>query len=150
MKLEIDTKRARSGLTSLKAGIFNAEVLIIKAGIKAAEDSAKATTLWKDQTGETRKSIHGVFERGAYGPRGYVEAKGASYWLENGTRPHEIVARRKQALHFFVNGQEFFRKRVQHPGTAEKPFMAQARERGEMAVEYAADFYIQYAVDHAR
>lgn len=35
----------------------------------------------------------------------------------DGTRPHIIVARRRQALRFTVGGRTVFRRRVRHPGT---------------------------------
>ena len=35
----------------------------------------------------------------------------------DGTAPHIIVARRRKALRFVLNGQTVFRRRVRHPGT---------------------------------
>lgn len=56
------------------------------------------------------------------------------YWLfvEFGTKPHPIYARRKKFLAF--GGK--FAKKVQHPGTKGKRFMTQASEtHGEAAVK---------------
>jgi hypothetical protein len=38
-------------------------------------------------------------------------------FIEYGTRPHPIIARRRRALRFVVNGQTLFRRKVMHPGT---------------------------------
>ena len=37
--------------------------------------------------------------------------------VELGTAPHKIVAKDKKSLKFIINGQEIFRKSVNHPGT---------------------------------
>ena len=38
-------------------------------------------------------------------------------FIEYGTRPHPIIARRRRALAFVVNGQMLLRRKVMHPGT---------------------------------
>lgn len=59
--------------------------------------------------------------------------KGIGYtgYEHDGTRPHEIRARRKKALRFILDGQVVFRKRVWHPGTTGTLFLT-------MALPYAA------------
>lgn len=49
--------------------------------------------------------------------------------VHEGSRPHIIRARNAQALHFFWNGREIFRKSVFHPGTRSRPFLRNAGER---------------------
>lgn len=44
-------------------------------------------------------------------------------FVEEGTGPHEIVAKNGKALRFMAGGNAIFRKRVKHPGTAPRPFM---------------------------
>lgn len=53
---------------------------------------------------------------------------GASYSaaIEYGTQPHSIEARTAEALHFVINGQEIFAKKVNHPGTKPNPVMRNA------------------------
>jgi hypothetical protein len=50
-----------------------------------------------------------------------VTAPYAKY-LERGTSPYRIVARRGKALRFLVGGQVRFAKAVQHPGLRPRPF----------------------------
>lgn len=73
--------------------------------------------------------------------RAEVKAGGAAVFLEQGTKPHDIVPRRRKALRFAdtANGgsarlsgaprtgsRVVFRKRVHHPGTRAYPFMRPA------------------------
>ena len=50
--------------------------------------------------------------------------EGAFYgwFVREGTRPHEIRARRAKALRFEVMGEVFFRAKVRHPGTTPNPY----------------------------
>ena len=58
---------------------------------------------------------------------------GSSYasHVEFGTVPHEIRAKYAKALRFEIGGNVLFRKKVNHPGTFPRPFMASTLE--EMA-----------------
>lgn len=50
--------------------------------------------------------------------------------VHEGSRPHRIVARHAQALHFFFwHGREIFRKSVWHPGVRSRPFLRNAARR---------------------
>jgi hypothetical protein len=146
MNFRIETRKTVASLEMLQAGVVQAIGLTMRSAIKAAEDSAKGTTLWKDRSGETRASIKGVYLGVAQG--GFVTAGGASKFLENGTPPH--VIRGKPILRFEVAGQVFYRRVVRHPGTAERPFMAEARRVGEQAALYGADVFIGAAIARTR
>jgi len=52
-------------------------------------------------------------------------------WVTKGTRPHLILPQRAKVLHFFVNGEEVFTRRVHHPGTKPDPFLDRAAERAQ-------------------
>jgi len=134
------------GLETLDAGVHQAIELTIRAAVEAAKASAKGTDKFKDRTGETRGSIHGE----ALGLNGFVQAGGAARFLEFGTPPHIIRARNASALRFVQNGRVVFRKWVRHPGTRERPFMREAQAHGEIAAEYRAEEYINYAIARAR
>ena len=142
--VSIDGKATRHDLEILRAGIHQAAGLALRSVVDATAKDAKSTTLFHDQSGDTRASIHGdIEEPGRYG---FVIAGGASRFLEAGTAPHEIVARNASALRFVINGQTFFRHSVHHPGTAERPFMQQARDRGELYAAYAFEHFIDFAI----
>lgn len=146
--IEVDAERTLAGLANLEAGIMQAIGLTMRSAIEATEQSAKSTTRFKDKSGETRRSIRGQYRGVAQG--GFVQAGGASKFLENGTRPHAIMARGGGLLRFVVNGETIYRRMVRHPGTAERPFMHEARAIGEKAVEYGAEYFISEAIRRAR
>jgi hypothetical protein len=142
--VSIETSEARGGLRLLHAGILQAGKLALRAAIQAAEESAKHTTLYRDQTGATRASVRGEVE----GYRGFVECGGASRLLDSGTQPH-IIRAHGTALRFVVNGSVLYRAMVHHPGTAERPFVRQARDLGEQALDHGLVFFVNYAIARA-
>jgi hypothetical protein len=145
MTAQVHGQKTIAGLRRLSAGIELASQRILAAAVLAAETNAKATTLFKDQTGKTRASI-----KGSVGLRtGKVVARGAASLLENGTHAHTITARNGGMLRFFVNGNAVFRRSVKHPGAAARPFMGQARYHAERVVEYASELYIGEAIARA-
>jgi hypothetical protein len=46
--------------------------------------------------------------------------------VHNGTRPHVIVPRRGRYLRFQVGGRTVYARRVNHPGTPARPYLATA------------------------
>jgi hypothetical protein len=97
--------------------IKDASIKAVRAATVDAANSAKATTLFSDQTGDTRASIQAVFQLAGSNPFGVVQAGGASVFLENGT--------------VFMEA---------------RPFMTEAREFGERSLQYYADLYVNEAV----
>src|ERR1019366_7785568 len=133
MTAKVHGEKAKEGLRRVQQNIQAAAHFILAAGITAAEQSAKASTLYKDRSGKTRAS-------------GKVVARGASIFLENGTKAHTITARNGGMLRFFVNGQAVFRRSVRHPGTGPRPTMGNARYHAELAIGYAAEIYLNEAL----
>ncbi len=70
---------------------------------------------------DTGDEIEGGVQSGG-GPAYYARM------LESGTEAHDIVPVTKQALQFFIDGKELFRKRVHHPGTKAYKFMSETLE----------------------
>lgn len=142
----VESRAALRGLETLSAGVVQAIELTLRSAVAAAEGSAKGTERFKDRSGDTRGSIHGE----AHGLTGFVQAGGAARFLENGTPPHIIRARNASVLRFEVAGRVLFRRMVRHPGTAPRPFMHDAAERGAIAAEYGAEEFLNYAIARAR
>lgn len=143
--IRVEADRAANGMKNLHAGVLQAIKLTLRTAVNAAEESARQTTLWKDQSGGTRESIQGR----VIGFKGFVTARGAAKFLEWGTPRHRIPKTGFAKLAFEVNGQKIVRAWVMHPGTAERPFMQQAREAGMLTARYGADVYINYAIEKA-
>jgi len=142
MTVTADTAQARDALRTLGAGLVQASQFALRSAVDAAKSSAIGTSLWRDRTGDTRRSITSGVTSGS----GFVQAGGASRFLEFGTRAHEIEGRRGGMLRFQMNGATMFRRRVWHPGTAPRPFMADASERGQIAADYGAEYFAEYAI----
>lgn len=54
------------------------------------------------------------------------------YLLETGTSPHIIEPVNAKALHFVIDGQDIFVKRVQHPGTVAQPHFSLAKDMNRL------------------
>jgi hypothetical protein len=124
-------------LRGLQLALAVAEVDAIRSVIGAAKASAVGTTLFRDQSGATRSSIHEVLR----GTSGQLIANGAAYWLENGTRPASSM----RTVPMRINGATIFRRFI-HPGIAARPFMAKARDVGEQMASVAGDLYANQAI----
>lgn len=92
------------------------------------------------KTGVTQRSIRlARFSKA----RALIEAGGAAGFIERGTKPHLIRARRQRALRFAIGGSSVqrltgtprrgadvvFARSVQHPGTSPSPILVPAVER---------------------
>lgn len=64
--------------------------------------------------------IDGRYVRTLFAAAHYAEI------VEKGSKPHMIEATEARALRFVVGGFPVFAKRVSHPGTSARPFMAPA------------------------
>jgi hypothetical protein len=139
----IDSRQAREGLSLLGAGIVQAMALAMRSAVQATEASAKATTQFHDRTGSTRSTFRGE----AHGRTGFVTLGDMSKLLDSGTRPHAIQGR--PVLRFVVNGSVLYRRMVNHPGTAERPFAREARALGEQTLAYGVEYFVGEAIRRA-
>jgi Bacteriophage HK97-gp10, putative tail-component len=136
----IDVAAALQGIERLNAEILSVARQSLRQAASHAVTLARQTTTFKDRTGNLRASIRfedrGLWDyravAGGVGSRA-TNRKGAQYalFVEEGTRPHAIEARRAKALRFVMNGEIIFRRRVWHPGTKATNFMRDARDEAE-------------------
>lgn len=133
MRATLDASDCLRSLEHARNAIHaSAQQAVRDAGV-AAYSSARTTTLFRDRTGELRGSLD-LLDRGAFKMRLTTRAPHALF-IEGGTRPHIIEARNAQFLRFEVGGVVHFRRRVKHPGTQPRPFMANARMAGGQALK---------------
>lgn len=57
-------------------------------------------------------------------------------YVNDGTRPHIIRPKTKQALRFVIGGRVVFAKVVHHPGTRARPFLDDALRRVSASRSY--------------
>lgn len=80
-------------------------------------------------SGKTQRSIR---RKHATQRKAAVVAGYGARFLDAGTVPHPIQAKRFKALAFTVNGHAVFTKKVRHPGSRRQPFLrVSAREELE-------------------
>jgi len=98
---------------------------VINAALETAGAIAEQTVQerpgFKRRTGKTQDATTHKVVRLSSGRVVRIENKTkTAVFLEWGTRPHKIRARKARALRFAVGGKVLFRKSVNHPGT--KPY----------------------------
>lgn len=123
---------SRAFVASMKQARSHLSGLVLKALERTsvtAASYAKINTLYRSRTGTLRSSIQHRLTSPTHAQTS-ANAKHAK-WIEEGTKPHVIEARRKRALRFVQNGTVRFATRVYHPGTKPRPFMQRARDRVE-------------------
>lgn len=110
--------------------IRNTEISIQKALDDAWDEVQKhvsSTSRFVHRTGAVKSGMRRKFIRLKSGARLEISNRVRhATFLERGTRPHPIVAKRGRALRFMVGGQVFFRRRVFHPGTKPTFFLRDA------------------------
>lgn len=111
------TEKAIQDIEQVSFRLQAGVVRALRAATQDAADHAKRTTLFNDRTGETRRSIEPIFIVNGNTTRTEVIAGGASFFLENGTK--------------FM---------------AARPFMTEARNFGELVLEYYVDHFVNEAI----
>lgn len=88
----------------------------------------RAKILCPVDTGRLRASIKGKASRTWTLRPQFTVSSNVDYapMVHDGTRPHIIRPRTKQALKFTIGGQVVFAKVVHHPGTRARPFLDRA------------------------
>lgn len=128
----IDVSEALRNLTTIDRRVQDTARLGISDVAKIAYRAAKETTLFKDRTGELRGTLD-IVDTGAYAKRVIARAKHGRY-IESGTKAHVILPKNAPMLRFVIGGRVVFARRVNHPGTAKRPFMENAAQAGSQAM----------------
>lgn len=137
------TAAFRSRLFILRTEFAALASTLPELGAQTAVDKAKATTSWKDRTGNTRKAIRAR----PIGPhRWRFSAGGKSLWLNQGTGiygPHNtpIVPTHAKFLRFTIGNRLFFRRSVK--GQKATHFVDKARDQAEVFIHAEATSRLQ-------
>lgn len=86
------------------------------AGVRSGALKSSIGTFYGHRGNELEARVGANVQAGD-GRRGY------SYWHHEGTLPHVIKAKKAKSLHFFMAGEEMFRKSVHHPGFRGNPYL---------------------------
>jgi hypothetical protein len=143
--LEIDVAAFGAAGEALLEGVRRG----VDAGIREGAEEARRVHRWQNRTGVLQDSIHGLAPTNtSNGAEGILAALApyASY-LEEGTKAHEIKARRAPFLHWEDEEGHHYAKRVWHPGTQASPFIGPAVLKFERVVEREVELGIKRADD---
>ena len=117
---------------------------VARTAAKVAKDHQRRKAKFKRRSGRTAKAASARIFRTKRGRRIRItnksktrDGKPLALFLEGGTRPHIITARRARVLKFFWRkaGRVVFRYRVRHPGTRPYHFIRRSAEAASEATE---------------
>ncbi len=130
--------------------VFDARRALDKA-VKAAEQDAKATKLFKDGTREwglapfgphLRETIHGTVTSNSTAE--LTASAPYALFVEMGTAAHRIPG--NPLLRFQWQGMMMIVNSVYHPGTAPRPFMKHAGEWGGLILEQELEVFTDRSI----
>lgn len=126
-----NTKRALDDyLRNLEAAANESMAEALQSAEDAARLAVHAQT--KQHSGDLDRLLVHV-QLSAFRGKVFNTAPYAGY-IDEGTKPHTIRAVNARCLRFESGGQIYFRRQVNHPGTAPRPFVALAQAAGQMAL----------------
>ena len=128
----------------------------VERGVREAAEQARSTHPYQDRTGKLTASISGALVSSAT-PTAGGEAVGVltakepyASFVEAGTAPHEINARRAPVLRWETPDGPRFARTVQHPGTRQQPYMGPAVQKAERVVTADVEAAVERAAERFR
>lgn len=110
--------RVLAGISGIQQQASDGVKEAVEISLRDVQERTRNEHVWISRTGQAEREIR------VRSVAKDFEASGAVYttlphgiYLHTGTRPHQIVPKRKKALRFVRNGSFIFAKRVHHPGT---------------------------------
>ncbi len=147
MSVRIDGRAFRLALADLGGDISQAAGEALESAVDAAARDAFTTNLFRNKTWKLREGTKATVDRQNY--TGRLENRVAyARFVEEGTKPHVIQARNAPVLRFFWtrHGFWFAGKKVNHPGTAPRPFFKHAGEVGASQFERSATHLVDQTI----
>ncbi len=137
--MRMDGSAFRQGLFALGGEFHKAAGDALEMAVDAAAMDTFKTNEFRNKTWKLRTSTKATVNRFALKGRIRNATHYASY-IEEGTKPHVIQARKAPLLRFYWtrHGFWFAGKKVNHPGTKPRPFFRHAGEVGLGVLESAA------------
>lgn len=145
MLTRVDGTETLRGLRTLERRVLDVARVQLYEVARVAYRAARDTTLFRDRTGQLRGTID-IIDKGAYWKRVIAPAEHAKY-IEGGTKAHVIRPKRARFLRFYVGGNVVYARKVNHPGTAKRPFMENAARAGGQAMRILFDEHTAKAID---
>ncbi len=132
LHIEVDVEAVVKAVDRARDNLARNVPLALQLSADLVAGQAKTVHDYTDRSGMLTNSIapdmvEGTFEGGNLS---VVVAAGAAYGLfvEKGTRPHTIKPRYRRMLRWPAEGGFVFARKVRHPGTEPRHFLANALE----------------------
>lgn len=143
LEIEVDLRELRAAMTRFLSDLSAGSQRATQQTAEASREHIASGAYWTVRTGKVGKSFVVSQDPEALGAVLRSGSKVARF-LDAGTKPHTITAKRRDALRFVASGGAVvFRRTVKHPGTKPKQYIAAEAQRAEpallAAVERAAD-----------
>lgn len=142
----IDGAAFKEDLRKLAVQLYADASEAMQQCVREAERSAKTTSLFRNRTGLLQSRIAGSTSSNKSSITGTLIA-GTKYaeYVENGQPRHMITG--NPNLRFVMNGVVMYRRWVDHPGAAARPFMQRAQSWGEKVLDDALYAYINHSIE---
>lgn len=144
LHIRVDTRDVTNWLQQYGSRLRRKTVEAMRISLRDVQERARAKHDFTTRTGDAERSIEasdvkvsGTSISGEVGTTREI-----TVYLHQGTKPHDILPRKKTVLRW-NNGSEFiFARRVHHPGTKEDPFIFNAIDVEEPAIVSRFDHII--------
>lgn len=151
ISLEVDLPAFERDVRTFVEGVQRGLADVAHEAALDGAETARTVGRFQDRTGELRGSIR-VLSRVRTAEGG--EARFGTrvrhgLFVEAGTRPHEIRARRASALRWEQDGEIHFAKLVHHPGGRAFPFMGPGAIRAEASLYARAQVLVAREIARA-
>lgn len=137
LEAELDLRGLEQGFRRARETLSADVASAVNTAIQEGAGEALRVRSYKDQTGRLTRSIRAymteVTDVSATGT--IVALMPYAKFVEEGTAPHEIVAKNAVALRWEDPGGVHFARVVHHPGTKPYPFMGPAYLKAERVLE---------------
>jgi hypothetical protein len=130
-----------AAIAALDRQLGDARRTAVARAVDAGAEEARTNHRFQSRSGETVAGIRGYVTVSTQAMTvGVLDSTSeASVFLNDGTRPHEIVPRNAKALRFEVGGRVVFAAHAHHPGTDADPFFDHGVERAEEILDEELD-----------
>lgn len=115
LAIDIDVSEVNEAFARLRSSLRVAGWDAIVQSSRASLSRIAGGAYFKSRTGKTARSFE--LERAGEWQGVIVSRSPVAVFMDRGTKPHPIVARRARALRFVIDGRTIFARSVRHPGT---------------------------------
>lgn len=128
--------------------------LAVHASTLEVAETAKDEHRYKTRWGRLENAVDTSYTHDGIAGRVFLNTTVAPYgaYVHDGTSPHDIFPKKKQALRWVKGNAFIFAKRVHHPGWKADPFIYDALRKNEEKIMRIFERYVDRAnkeVEHA-